>query len=68
MLIIHELGHILTRWRTGEKCSPKEFRNVYARNAEAGYFLQNKLFDGILRLAANDHDLTEWNSETRFEG
>ena len=68
MLIIHELGHILTRWKTGEQSSPAEFENSYTVNPEAGYFLQSKLFDGVLRLTAKNLQTDSWTSETRYKG
>lgn len=65
MLIIHELGHILTLWKNDTKSLGNLF---YCNKPEAGYYLQQKMFDGIVQLSGSNKDLCSWNEETRLFG
>jgi hypothetical protein len=65
MLIIHELGHIFTRWKKDNKSPGNLF---YGNKPEACYYLQQKLFDGIVRLSGSNKDLCSWNEESRLFG
>ena len=67
-LIIHEMGHLLTRWK-GQIDSPDLF-GTYSKAPEAGYFLEKNLFYSVVRLVvSNDsvHDPCKWNEKTKIK-
>lgn len=83
-LIIHEMGHLFTRWN-GQIDSPDLF-GTYSKAPEAGYYLEKNLFYSVVRLVvsndvesndavsndavSNDavHDPFKWNEETKIKG
>jgi hypothetical protein len=67
--IIHEMGHLFTRWN-GQIDSPDLF-GTYSKAPEAGYYLEKNLFYSVVRLVvSNDavHDPFKWNEETKIKG
>lgn len=69
-LIIHEIGHLLTRWSDQMK-SPELFTNGSLNKPEAGYFLEKHLFNSIVRLVIEKRELNgtsnKWDENSRIK-
>jgi len=68
ILIIHELGHLLIRW-SGQLSSPVTFTYDIKQPAEAGFYLEFKLFESVVRLIIpSNPERTVWNKDTKISG
>lgn len=72
-LLIHELGHLLTRWK-GDHISPKTFieepSNI-SSSAEAGFFLEKLVFGNSVRLIVSKSSVeftTQFSGMTVIKG